>query len=64
MKICLFDHLNNRLSRSILFILLKLHTGWLDNLTRPSEIHGSRDTTAENALAKLLEYGLNRSVSA
>ena len=31
---------------------------WLDNLGRAKNIHGSKDTDAENPLAKLLEYGL------
>jgi len=37
---------------------------WLDNLSRSRTIHGSKDTNAENPLAKLLEYGLNRDVPA
>ena len=41
---------------------------WLDNLAAvPGErprIHGSRDTDAENAMGKLLEYGLRRGMRA
>ena len=37
---------------------------WLDNLAKSRNIHGSKDTDAENALAKLLEYGLTRDVAA
>jgi hypothetical protein len=37
---------------------------WLDNLRRSPSIHGSKDTNAENPLAKLLDYGLNRAVPA
>ncbi len=37
---------------------------WLDNLSRSQSIHGSKDTNAENSLAKLLDYGLNRTVPA
>ncbi len=33
---------------------------WLALLGRSENVHGSRDTDAENALAKLLEYGLDR----
>lgn len=36
---------------------------WLDLLGQARNIHGSRDTDAENALAKLLDYGLDRSVA-
>jgi len=35
---------------------------WLENLSQSRSIHGSNDTNAENPLAKLLEYGLNRDV--
>jgi hypothetical protein len=37
---------------------------WLDRLGRARNIHGSRDTDAENALAKLLDYGIDRAVPA
>jgi hypothetical protein len=37
---------------------------WLDNLRRSPSIHGSKDTNAENPLAKLLDYGMNRAVPA
>jgi hypothetical protein len=36
---------------------------WLANLGGP-QIHSSRDTAAENAAAKLIEYGLHAGVSA
>jgi hypothetical protein len=32
---------------------------WLTNLRESRSIHGSQDTHAENALSKLLDYGLN-----
>jgi hypothetical protein len=35
---------------------------WLDCLGRARNIHGSQDTDAENALAKLLDYGFDASV--
>ncbi len=37
---------------------------WLDRLHQARNIHGSRDSDAENALAKLLEYGLDRRIPA
>ena len=36
----------------------------LDNLSRSRTIHGSKDTDAENPMAKLLVYGLNWDVHA
>ncbi|PKO14387.1 MAG: hypothetical protein CVU39_15240 [Chloroflexi bacterium HGW-Chloroflexi-10] len=33
---------------------------WISNLNKAQNIHGSKDTDAENPLAKLLEYGFNR----
>jgi len=35
---------------------------WLGNLARSTNVHGSRDVDGENALAKLLEYGFDRSL--
>ena len=35
---------------------------WLQNLASARNIHGSKDTDAENGLAKLLEYGLRRGI--
>ena len=35
---------------------------WLENLSRSRNIHGSKDTDAENPLAKLLEYGLDHDI--
>lgn len=35
---------------------------WLDNLGGPS-VHGSKDTDAENAMAKLIEYGLKKGMA-
>jgi hypothetical protein len=35
---------------------------WLRNLRQARAIHGSKDTNAENALAKLLDYGLDGTV--
>jgi len=35
---------------------------WLDNLSASRSIHGGKDVNAENPLAKLLEYGLDRCV--
>jgi hypothetical protein len=37
---------------------------WLHNLSRARTIHGSRDTDAENPLAKLLDFGFDRTVPA
>ncbi len=37
---------------------------WLDNLSQAHAIHGHLDIHAENALAKLIEYGLHRGVPA
>jgi hypothetical protein len=37
---------------------------WLANLRQSRSIHGSTDTHAENALSKLLDYGLNCAVPA
>jgi hypothetical protein len=37
---------------------------WLTNLHESRAIHGSKDTHAENALSKLLDYGLDRSIPA
>lgn len=33
---------------------------WIGNLNKARNIHGSKDTDAENPLAKLLEYGFDR----
>jgi len=37
---------------------------WLGNLARSTNVHGNRDVDGENALAKLLEYGFDRSLPA
>jgi hypothetical protein len=37
---------------------------WLGNLRCSTNVHGSRDVDGENALAKLLEYGFDRSLPA
>jgi hypothetical protein len=37
---------------------------WLDNLGRARNIHGSKDTDAENSLSKLLDFGFDCTVPA
>lgn len=37
---------------------------WLENLEKSRNIHGSKDTDAENALAKLLDYGFSSDLPA
>jgi hypothetical protein len=37
---------------------------WFSNLSQARTIHGSRDTDAENALAKLLDFGFDRTIPA
>lgn len=36
--------------------------GWLDNLRQAHNIHGSKNTDAENPIAKLLEFGFDRTL--
>jgi hypothetical protein len=37
---------------------------WLDNLSKSRNIHGSKDTDAENALSKLLDFGFDCTIPA